>query len=33
MLYSNNDSYMQDLYFYNQIPNTYMSNREQYDGK
>ena len=29
MLYSNNDSYMQDLYFYNQMPNnTYMSNRK-----
>lgn len=27
MFYSNNDSYMQDLYFYNQIPNnTYMNN-------
>lgn len=26
MFYSNNDGYMQDLYFYNQIPNTYMNN-------
>ena len=27
MFYSNNDNYMQDLYFYNQIPNgTYMNN-------
>ena len=27
MFYSNNDSYMQDLYFYNQMPNpTYMNN-------
>ena len=26
MFYSNNDAYMQDLYFYNQLPNnTYMN--------
>ena len=29
MFYSNNDSYMQDLYFYNQVPNnSYMNNRK-----
>ena len=26
MFCTNNDSYMQDLYFYNQQPNTYMNN-------
>lgn len=29
MFFSNNDGYMQDLYFYNQQPNTYMPNNMQ----